>query len=98
MADPLYVIRWEKPPPAKGHGPGKPSRAYVEVAAELRAMPGMWGVIWQGKGRERVQPNYINAGVISAFRPPGAFEARLRVVYGVRTVYARYVGGGDGAA
>lgn len=97
MADPLYVIRWETPPPAPSHGPGKPGRAYVEVAAELRAAPGQWGVIWQGTGRERVQPNYITSGVIPAFRPPGSFQATLRRVRGLRTVYARYVGDGDGA-
>lgn len=89
----LTVLRWQTPPPAKKRGGFRRSNLFAEAAAELRDMPGMWGVVFEGtSNRASGMASNINSGVYPCCRPPGSFEAVARMDAGVRTVYARYVG------
>lgn len=69
---------------------------FAEAAEELRDMPGVWGVIYESpSNRATGMASHIVNGVYPCFRPPGSFQAVSRMRDGVRTLYARYVGGGD---
>lgn len=91
----MRVLRWEKPPPpANPNARGSQASQWDEIAAELRYMAGVWGVIYEGPG-PRV------AGLVSAIRrggshcwsPGGTFEAQqVGQSSGVVTIYARFVG------
>lgn len=94
MAEALHVLRWQTPPAPKKRGGFRRSNLFVEAADELRDMPGMWGVVYEGTGnRASGMAASINSGIYPCCRPPGSFEAVARLDCGVRTVYARYVGG-----
>jgi len=96
VAEPLYVLRWQTPPPAaRPGGPGRRSSMFEEVADELRDMPRTWGVIWEGPKRRGALANHINTGTIPSFRPAGTFEAVARRFGGTWSVYARYLGDGE---
>lgn len=93
------VIRWEPPPPHGNTGKrrGKPYK-YQPIADALRAKPGEWAVAAEGIGTGPAGglTNRIKAGW-TCFAPAGAFEAVCRgPANGTATVYARYVGSGDG--
>jgi hypothetical protein len=94
----LHVLRWEKPPEPKY--PARSRRQpnmYSEVVEQLREMPGLWGVIWEGPaGQGAAMATQISTGLHSCFRPAGSFEAVSRQSDGIRTVYARYLGDGEG--
>ena len=94
MSEKLYVLRWQDPPKAQHlPGPGRRGSVFDDVAAELRAMPGMWGVILEcTANRASGMAANINAGLYPCFRPAGTFEAVGRMNNGLRTVFARYVG------
>jgi len=98
VSDKLYVIRWQVPPESKRPPTaGRRTTMYDEAAAELRANPGMWGVIYEGRAnRASGMVAHILSGAIACFRPAGSFRATSRTRNGVRTVYARYLGDGDG--
>jgi hypothetical protein len=94
MAEQLYVLRWQTPPEAKKRGGGSRRNLFAEAAEELRGMPGQWGVVFEGtNNRASGMASNINSGVYPCCRPPGSFEAVARMDAGVRTVFARYVGG-----
>jgi hypothetical protein len=83
------VIRWEDPPPPNWSAPRTRPRPWALIAAQLKARPGEWGVIDEG-GQPTMQSR-IRRGE-SWFAPRGAFEAAVRDVNGVVTLWARYVG------
>lgn len=102
MDEPFRVIRWEEPPPAGNHsmGIGRPGSRYDQLAATLGANPGRWALI-----REGINPNSAGslAGVIRrgsavCFQPRGDFDARVRAVGNVASVYACYLGDGQAAS
>lgn len=93
------VLRWEAPPERHGNAaPAKPLK-YQAAADQLRAKPGEWAVLAEGKTPSSAGglAARIRRGV-GAFAPAGSFEARqIGPASGsVSKVYARYVGGGDG--
>lgn len=98
MAEPLYVIRWERPPEqtrGRPEGTTRGSRRFSEVVAELRDTPGTWGVIYEAPGRLGSSiVSLIRVGAYRCFQPAGSFECASRMRGGVMTVYARYVGAG----
>lgn len=96
----MEIVRWEEPP--KEHGnkrPGPPSR-YQPIADALRARPGQWAVVLDGKspGSAGGFAYRIRNGV-GPFAPAKHFDAKVVGPAGGSSskVYARYVGeqGGD---
>jgi hypothetical protein len=91
MAKDFDIVRWEDPPP-----PGRGHAAYsfggYLIARTLKNNPGKWAVVAEWSPNTALA-NHINKAHNQAFRPAGAFEAVRRIVNGVPTVYARYVGG-----
>ena len=92
MIEQRKIIRWQNPPASRGGGGnssgGKPS-AYQDIAADLRAHPGRWAVIFDGAiGLAAQRAADIRQGVSRPFQPAGDFEAVARG----RFTYARYVG------
>ncbi|MEU7590657.1 hypothetical protein AB0A95_30745 [Micromonospora sp. NPDC049230] len=89
------IIRWETPPPVTRRPATRDGMTPVErvrqMAAELRARPGEWGVVAEGNNA-RAHVTRIREGAVLAWRPAGAFEAAARTVDGRITIYARYVG------
>jgi hypothetical protein len=89
-------IRFEDPPPRKA-GPGGTdprSAANAYTADTLRARRGEWALI-SIRATQRRASSYaygIRTGMLHAFRPAGAFEAKARTVGKQHRVYARYVG------
>lgn len=83
------VVRWEDPPPVGPIG-RRPTRAWCEVAEELRGRPGCWAVIAEGDGY-KAQASRVALGR-QGFDPPGAYEAVTRGGGRALRVYARYVG------
>jgi hypothetical protein len=83
------VLRWEEPPEKRSPG-RRPTKAWAEVAEELRGRPGVWAVVHEGQGAHAL-PGRIKAGA-SGFAPAGAFEAAVRGSGLSMVVYARYVG------
>jgi hypothetical protein len=83
------VIRWEDPPEPAARG-RRHTLAWAEVAAELRARPGEWAVVYEGASNNAL-PDRIKAGK-AGFTPAGAFEATLRGAGRAQATYARYVG------
>lgn len=94
VSEKLHVLRWQNPPDKRAPGgPGRRGTLFDTAAAELRQMPGMWGVVLEGSGnRASGMAASINAGVYPCCRPAGSFQAVARMDHGLRTVYARYVG------
>lgn len=93
------VLRWEEPPPPVGPNPGgRPARRCWDAAAEeLRSRYGEWAVLYDGPAdRFAGLASEIRAGVLPCFRPAGDFDAVTRQHSGHRTVYARYLGDGEG--
>jgi hypothetical protein len=78
------MIRWEEPPAKRGQR--GPDRRWAAIAEELRANPGVWGVVAEeayGTVAYRIRRGSLGAG----------FEAKWRQGSGQRgTVYARFVG------
>lgn len=95
----IRLVRWEDPPPPMHPGHEWTLGTYTALADELRSRPGRWAVIFEGPKSERsALATHVRHGVLTAFTPPGDFDAAARVRDGVRTVYARYVGEGLEAA
>jgi len=91
------IIRWEDPPPPRngraggGRPPGSPWDGIAEVIRDER---GRWAVIFESRsaseaGSVRVK---VSQGAALCFTPAGHFQARVRTINGVHTVYVRYVG------
>jgi hypothetical protein len=96
MPEPATVLRWEEPPPPKRRtGPresGGHSR-FASLAAELRANPGRWAVIYDGpKQHASGMATHIRMGHVICFSPCGDFDAVSRQHGDRGLVYARYVG------
>lgn len=94
------VIRWEEPPPDHGNKrPSKPLK-YQEAADAMRARPGDWALIAEGKcqGTAGGLAWRVRNG-LGPFAPPRAFEAKcVGPTGGVSSkVYARYLGDGSEA-
>ena len=91
----MRVLRWERPPPpVSDHPRGGRASQWDDVAAELRANPGVPGVIYEGPAaRVGALVTKIRSGGLACFCPAGAFEgARRNRPDGVIVVYAWYVG------
>ena len=92
------ILRWEEPPQQiGGRTPGfrpTPRDPYESAAAELRANPGVWGVVYEGEnGIANGLAGRIKRGLSVAFQPAGVFDAVSRKRDGVTVTYARYIGG-----
>lgn len=100
MREQAQIIRWEEPPPARSHGArpaGRSTSRWDAVAEELRARPGRAAVIAEAGGRQLLDLAWrINRGVMVPFSPRGTFKAETRENAGIVTVYARYLGDGEG--
>ncbi len=91
------VIRWEEPPKAHGNAKPKPPSKYQPVADALRARPGEWALIAEGKlpGTAGTLAGRVRAGV-GPWAPPRSFESKaVGPASGSSSkVYARFVGEG----
>lgn len=88
------VLRWENPPGRHGNSRADKWAEYRPAAADLRARPGDWGVVAEGKtpGSASSIAYRIRQG-LGPFTPGGSFEARtIGPASGPSTVYARYIG------
>lgn len=97
MPEQLSVLRWEKPPPARGPVK-KAAQATVfdGIAAELREMSGIWGVIYEGPARRvAALVTRIRTGAQRCWQPAGAYEATSRLDGTNITIWVRYVGDDD---
>lgn len=90
-SDPTGVLRWEDPPPFTTTQRGDVKRPWAIVAAELKANPGDWGVVYEGNPTPKLAVR-IEQGLSPWFRPAGAYEATQRSRRGQVTIYARYIG------
>lgn len=90
----MSVIRWEDPPPTRAgaRGEAKPVIGHELIAVQLRRKPGEWALIYEVRSAPALVTE-INAGVLQAYRPAGAYEATSRLIDGIFRVYARFVGG-----
>lgn len=100
----LAVIKWEVPPPTvhgRGRKEGNPRSSILDqLAAELRANPNRWAVVFEGNQvRAGSVRSSIAGGLVPACTPTGAFQACVRTSeQGQTRVYARFVdlaAGGD---
>ena len=89
----MSLVRWEEPPRADAWR-GSNRYDWTAIGAVLQKKPGKWAVVavYETVSRAASQAGAIRAGVVSALRPAGAFEAMSRTVDGECRVYARYVG------
>lgn len=90
------VIRWEDPPPCRNSSERSgrpPGSEWNGVAEQLKDERGRWAVVFEG---EREQALTVRKFIVEArrvcFRPMGDFEACIRALSGVHTIYARYMG------
>lgn len=89
----MSVIRWEDPPPFTTAQRTTDRTAWAVIAQELKAKPGEWGVVHEGRS-DPSMPRRIRLGTSPWFRPAGEFEATQRTLAdGLVVTYARYVGG-----
>lgn len=90
----MSVLRWEDPP-TTGRGRARTGLvAHELIAYQLRKRPGEWGVIQEvtvASGAPSLAGD-IKAGRYKPYQPAGSFDAVVRKVNDVVTVYARYVG------
>jgi hypothetical protein len=80
--------------PRKPKEPKRPANAlpWEKVADELRNHPGTWALVADDALSAYV--SQIKNGRLTAFRPAGSFDARVRNGNGVRgNLYIRYTGG-----
>lgn len=94
LAGQPQVIRWEEPPPGNARRPlGSGHSRYTAVADELRAQPGRWALVFEGRaGMATGLATHIRMGSMHCFTPAGDFDAVSRRIDGYTRVYARYVG------
>lgn len=89
------IIRWEEPPSEHGNAKPKPPAKFQAAADAMRARPGEWALIAEGKapGTAGGMVWRIKNGV-GPFAPPRTFEAKCVGPAGGSSskVYARYVG------
>lgn len=81
-------VEWSDPPPTN-----RGTAAWNQIAAELKSRPDTWALV--ARGVSPATSTSIRNGVITAFRPPGTFEARTANRSQAKNrcdVYARYVG------
>ena len=80
------MLEWKDPPKA-----GRERADHRAIAAELRAHPGQWALIFTASSLNaaRQHATRISNGLGSAYRPARWFEAVAR---GESDVFARYVG------
>jgi hypothetical protein len=92
----MSELIWDNPPAAGGPGIGAHARRWYEIAGELKKRPGDWAIVRSGDLTEHFSAHTtagnIRRGLLTAFRPVGAFEAVARKVDDEVRVYARYVG------
>jgi hypothetical protein len=89
-AKPIYVLRWEDPPPPMMDGwasPQLPRQEITERFVELRLNPKRWGVVYEHDDKQRVSM------MVSRLkkRHPG-FEIVSRRTPEGRALYARWTG------
>lgn len=94
MPEQVTVIRWEDPKPSTlKPRTRKPSSRYAGLAEQLRANPGRWAVVLEGRtGSGTALATHIRMGHMMCFTPAGDFDATIRQSFGHAVVYARYVG------
>lgn len=94
MAERAAVIRWEEPPPPKRrNGTRNGHSRFAALAAELRANPGRWALIYDGpKQHSSGMATHIRMGSVMCFSPCGDYDAVSRQHGDHGLVYARYVG------
>ena len=83
----MTELKWQDPPVH-----GKAGRDWAAIVEQLKSRPGQWALVAE------VAPvstaNSIRTGILKAWRPVGAFEARgTNTKNGRADIYARYVGG-----
>jgi len=83
----LSIIAWEDPPSNRR----RKGRDWSPVAADLKAHPGKWARIFEGKASRSLAGN-ISMGVLKAFQPKNSFQGAARQHDGEVTIWARYVG------
>lgn len=88
-------FRFEEPPPSLNQR-ARQTSVHMEAAKALRRQPNRWARIKTTATAQaaRNAAHQIRNGRITAYNPPGHFEAVSRTVDGEFRVYARYVGGG----
>lgn len=71
-----------------------PNYRHAEIARILRSKPCEWARIQERTKRvDAATAAYqIRKGMLAAFRPAGAYEAKARTIDGRYYVYARYIG------
>lgn len=86
----MSTLVWEEPP---DKGVSK-QVWHKDVARELEANPGRWARVgsYATSNSASAVALQIRQGKISAYEPPGAFEAAARTVNSEPRVYARYLG------
>jgi hypothetical protein len=94
------VLRWEEPPPTKAgqHLRKQGTRfgdEWREIAEELRANPGRWGVIAEGERPLEALVSHIRHARFPVWGPAGSFDATCRKRFDEYTLYACYVGAGS---
>lgn len=87
------IIRWEAPPPSKRiktPAAVKSHSKYDQIAADMRARPGEWAVVYEGaQNSGSGLATHIRMGQQRCFSPAGDFDALTRTIDGSTTVYAR---------
>lgn len=86
-------VAFEGPPP-RGTTNLRVNGEHEAVAESLRAKPQEWAKVdvRDNPRSSGSAAHAIRLGLIKAYNPPGAFEAKARKVDGEYRVYARYVG------
>ncbi|QCX77872.1 hypothetical protein C9F11_21200 [Streptomyces sp. YIM 121038] len=89
-----YHIVFEDLPPSTRR-PSDSDFRHADTAKKLKAQPHAWCRVQKRKkrGDAATAAYQIRNGILAAFRPAGAFEAKSKTVNDEFFVYARYVGG-----
>ncbi|MGW8329427.1 hypothetical protein ACWGLE_16135 [Streptomyces sp. NPDC055897] len=89
-----YHIVFEDLPPSTRR-PSNSEFRHADAARKLKAQPNEWARVQKRKkrGDAATAAYQIRNGLLAAFRPAGAFEAKSKTVGDDYFVYARYVGG-----
>lgn len=88
---PAAILRWEHPPYPGNYDDDTAPPPGPQHAAELRAQPYRWGIVWSGStARACAYAAQIRNGQ-RGFHYSGTFQATTRTTAGSTVVYCRYV-------